>query len=84
MEFSYPKEIEGFKKNFGFDKYHLIAFEYEDEKNNYNASEEIIKLINSNFLIGNIKVKNLDEIYDTILKEISFGFLYKKNCLQFL
>ena len=79
VEFSYPKEIEGFKKNFGFDKYHLIAFEYEDEKNNYNASEEIIKLINSNFLIGNIKVKNLDEIYDTILKEISFGFLYKKK-----
>ena len=79
VEFVYPKEIREFKKNFGFDKYHLIAFEYEDEKNNYNAREEIIKLINSNFLIGNIKVKNLDEIYDTILKEISFGFLYKKK-----
>ena len=79
VEFVYPKEIRGFKKNFGFDKYHLIAFEYEDEKNNYNASEEIINLINSKFLIGNIKVKKLDEIYDTILKEISYGFLYKKK-----
>ena len=79
VEFVYPKEIIGFKNKFGFDKYHLIAFEYEDEKNNYNASEEIIKLVNSKFLLGNIKVKNLDEIYDTILKEISYGFLYKKK-----
>ena len=49
VEFVYPKEIRGFKKNFGFDKYYLIAFEYEDEKNNYNMKEEIIKLINSKF-----------------------------------
>ena len=72
VEFIYPKEINKFKKNFCFDKCHYIAFEYEDIKNDYNATKEIIDLINSKFLVGNIKLQNLEELYYTILKEISY------------
>ena len=79
VEFIYPKEIDKFKKRFAFEKIHFFAFEYEDEKNNFNVEKEIIDLINNKFLIGNIKVQNLDEVYDTILKEISYGFLHKKK-----
>ena len=79
VEFVYPKEIKEFRKHFSFDQYHLIAFEYEDENNSFNINKEIIDLIISKFLIRNIKVQNLDEVYDTILKEISYGFLYKKK-----
>ena len=78
VEFVYPKEINEFKNNFSFDKCHYIAFEYEDLKNNFNV-KQMINLINSKFLINNIKVHNLNDIYDTILKEISYGFLYKQK-----
>ncbi len=47
----------------------------------------MIDLVNSKFLINGIQVKNLNEIYDTILKEIAYGFLFKKTlpsiCLNF-
>ena len=76
VEFSYPKEISGFKNNFSFDKYHFTAFEYESNKFEIN---DIVNLVNSKFLIDNIKIQNINEVYDTILKEIAYGFLYKKK-----
>jgi hypothetical protein len=79
VEFIFPKTINGFKSNFIFNKYNYIAFEYNDD-NNFDISQ-ILDLVNSKFLIGNIKVKNINEIYDTILKEIAYGFLYKKELL---
>ena len=76
IEFIYPKEIREFKNNFIFNKFNYIAFEYDDKKFNLNS---VINLVNSKFLIGNIKAKNMNQIYDTILQEIAYGFLYKKN-----
>ena len=76
VEFIFPKEIPEFKENFSFDKIHFFAFEYEDDKNNFNINE-IINLVNSKFL--EIKISNLDELFDTILMEIAQGFLYQKN-----
>jgi len=73
-EFHLPRQINNFTSFFSFNKCHYIAFEYEDLD-----IEEIINLVNSKFLINNIKVKNLDEIYDTILKEIAYGFLCKNE-----
>ena len=80
VEFTQPREIEGFKKNFIFERTHFIAFEYNSE-NNFNVNE-IIDLVNTKFLLDNIKVKSINEIYDTILKEISYGFLYNKQLPQ--
>lgn len=79
VEFSFPKQIPGFRNLFTFQHSHFIAFEYEDFD-----LKQIIDLVNSKFLINGIKVKNLNEIYDTILKEIAYGFLFKKLYLQFL
>ena len=76
VEFLLPKQIDNFRNFFSFNKCHYIAFEYEHD--NFNI-EKIIDLVNSKFLINNIKVKSLDEIYDTILKEISYGFLCQKE-----
>ena len=76
IEFIFPKQIKEFRKNFIFDKCHYIAFEYEDKNFDVN---QIINLVNSKFLIGPIKVNNINEIYDTILKEIAFGFLNNKQ-----
>ena len=78
IEFYMPKEINHFKNIFGFNKSHYIAFEYNKGKNNFDI-EQIIELINTKFLINEIKVNSLDEIYDNILKEISYGFLCKKE-----
>ena len=77
VEFILPKEIREFNECFSFDKCHFIAFEYDSE-NNFDISQ-IIKLVNSKFLINDIQINNLDEIYETIMKEISYGFLCKKN-----
>ena len=77
VEFVFPKEIPEFKEKFSFDRIHYFAFEYEDEKNNFNVNE-MINLINSKFLENNIKITNLNELFDTILMEIAHGFLYKK------
>ena len=77
VEFCYPKKISGFNNSFSFDQCHFTAFEYDSEKN--FSVNDIINLVNDKFLIGNIKVENLNEIYDTILKEVSYGFLYKKK-----
>ena len=79
VEFSFPKQIPGFRNLFTFQYSYFIAFEYEDFD-----LKQIIDLVNSKFLINGIKVKNLNEIYDTILKEIAYGFLFKKLYLQFL
>ena len=76
VEFLLPKQIDNFRNFFSFNKCHYIAFEYEYD--NFDI-EKIIDLVNSKFLINNIKVKSLDEIYDTILKEISYGFLCQKE-----
>ena len=76
VEFILPKEIPGFKKNFCFNNSHYIAFEYESEKNNFDINE-IINFLNKNFLLK--KVNTLDEVYDTVLKEIAYGFLNKKE-----
>ena len=73
VEFILPEEIYEFNNCFSYDKCHFISFEYDSE-NNFNI-EQIIDLINSKFLINNIKVKNINEIYETILKEIAYGFL---------
>ena len=80
IEFILPKEINEFNEIFSFDKCHFIAFEYENE-NDFSINQ-IIDLINSKFLINNIKIKNLNEAFETILKEISYGFLCKKNLPQ--
>ena len=71
-------ELSNFTEFFSFDKCHYIAFEYND----MNVSQ-IINLINSKFLINNIKVESLDEIFDTILKEIAYGYYMKKNFLLY-
>ena len=72
VEFTFPKEISEFKTNFIFDRCHFIAFEYED---NFDINS-IVDLINSKFLMNNIKAKNIVQIYETILQEIAYGFLY--------
>ena len=77
VEFVFPEEIPEFKEKFSFDKIHYFAFEFEDEENNFDINE-IINLINSKFL-NNIKITNLNELFETILMEIAQGFLYKKN-----
>ena len=77
IEFFLPKPIKGFEKNIIFDRCHFIAFEYNDD-NNFNINQ-IIDLVNSNFLLGNIKFNNINEIYDTILKEVACGFLCQKK-----
>ena len=74
VEFSFPKQIHGFRNLFTFQHSYFIAFEYEDFD-----LKQIIDLVNSKFLINGIKVKNLNEIYDTFLKEIAYGFLFKKT-----
>ena len=78
IEFIMPREINKFKKNFSFNKCHYIPFEFSDENKDFDINQ-IIDLVNNKFLINNIKVKSLDEIYETILKEISYGFLYQKE-----
>ena len=78
VEFILPSEINEFNDNFSFDRCHFIAFEYINE-NNFDVNNQILELINSKFLINNIKVKNLNEVYETILREIAYGFLYQKN-----
>ena len=75
IEFHFPRQINNFISFFSFNKSHYIAFEYDDDLD----IQEIIDLVNSKFLINNIKVKSLDEIYDTILKEIAYGFLCRKE-----
>ena len=75
VEFILPKEIPEFKKIFCFNNIHYISFEYESE-NNFDVNQ-IISLLNEKFLLK--KVNNLDEVYDTILKEIAYGFLNKKE-----
>ena len=77
VEFLLPKSIKGFENNIIFDRCHFIAFEYNDD-NNFNINQ-IIDLVNSNFLLGNIKFNNINEIYDTILKEVACGFLCQKK-----
>ena len=77
VEFSLPKPIQGFENNLIFDRCHYIAFEYNDD-NNFNINQ-IIDLVNSKFLLGNLKFKNITEVYDTILKEIAYGFLFLKK-----
>ena len=74
VEFHLPKQINNCTNFFCFNKCHYFAFEYDDLN-----IQEIIDLVNSKFLINNIEVKSLDEIYDTILKEITYGFLCKKE-----
>ena len=54
------------------------------EKSNLKYEEnfdvkEIIELINSKFLVDGKTVNNIDEIFQTILKEINYEFLYNKN-----
>ena len=78
IEFIMPREINKFKKHFSFNKCHYIPFEFSDENKDFDINQ-IIDLVNNKFLINNIKVKSLDEIYETILKEISYGFLYQKE-----
>ena len=76
VEFTFPREISEFKNNFIFDKCHFIGFEYDDDNFNINS---IVDLINSKFLVNNIKAKNINQIYETILQEIAYGFLYNKE-----
>ena len=76
VEFILPKEIPGFKKKFCFTNMHYIAFEFENIKNDFNPNI-IVDFLNKNFLL--IKINSLDEAFDTILKEIAYGFLNKKE-----
>ena len=75
VEFHLPKQINNFRSFFSFNKCHYTAFEYEGDLN----IRDIIDLVNTKFLINNIKVNSLDEIYDTILEEIAYGFLCRKD-----
>ena len=75
VEFILPKKIPEFEKKFCFTNIHYIAFEFESIKNDFNP-EMIIDFLNKNFLL--IKINGLDEVFDTILKEIAYGFLNKK------
>ena len=74
VEFHLPRQINNFTNFFSFNKCHYVAFEYEDLN-----IEEIIDLVNSKFLINDINVKSLSQIYDTIFKEIAYGFLCKNE-----
>ena len=78
VEFVFPKNIYNFNSIFSFNKCHYIAFEYSDKNNNFNTNK-MIELINDQFLINGIKIKTIEEIYDTILLELANGFLYKKK-----
>ena len=75
VEFIFPQIIKEFQVNFSFQNLHFIVFEYEE---NFDV-KEIIELVNSKFLVDGKTVNNIDEIFQTILKEISYGFLYNKN-----
>ena len=75
VEFILPKKIPEFEKKFCFTNIHYIAFEFESIKNDFNP-EMIIDFLNKNFLL--IKINGLDKVFDTILKEIAYGFLNKK------
>ena len=78
VEFIYPEIIKEFRNVFAFEYIHYIAFKvFDDEK--CNIQKEVINLINSKFLINGIKVNSLEEIFETILKELSYGLLFKQE-----
>ena len=80
IEFVFPKIIENFQDIFSIQIVHFITFNCEERY----FIKEVVNLVNEKFLVNGKKVNSIDEIFQTILKEVSCGFLYKKNYLLFL
>ena len=86
VEFNYPKPFSGYSDLFYSSTIHYVAFECSDD-----AENDIINTVNR-LLVPEIKIKNISQIWETILSELSDGFLvnnklpfislhFNKNCL---
>ena len=77
VEFIFPKIIPTFTKQFCFSNIHYICFKFHN--NNKDIQNQVLKLINEKFLINNIKINSMDQLFSTILNELAIGYLlYKK------
>ena len=56
---------------------HYIGFKFHN--NNYNIQNQILQLVNDNFLINNIKISSMNQLFSTILNELVIGYLLEKE-----
>ena len=77
VEFIFPRIIPHFTKHFCFSNVHYIGFKFHE--NNFDIQSQMLNLINEKFLINNIKINSMDELFSTILNELAIGFLFNKK-----
>ena len=77
VEFIFPRIIPTFTDHFCFSNIHYIGFKFHE--NNYNIHNQLLKLINEKFLINNIQIKDMNQLFSTILNELSIGYLIHKK-----
>jgi len=74
VEFVIPKIIPDFRKNFCFSDKLYISF-----KKSTSTEQEILNLLNNKLLINGAKFKNMNEVFSTILNELSIGYSVDKK-----
>ena len=77
VEFIFPRIIPHFTKHFCFSNVHYIGFKFHE--NNFDIQSRMLNLVNEKFLINNIKINSMDELFSTILNELAIGFLFNKK-----
>jgi len=75
VEFIIPKIIPNFKDNFCFSDNLFISF----KKYSTSTEQDILNLLNNKLLINGAKFKNMNEVFSTILNELSIGYLVDKK-----
>jgi len=75
VEFVSPRIISEFKNNYCFnDKLYISFKKYSSE-----TEKEILDLLNNKFLINGAKFDNMEQVFATILNELSIGYLADKK-----
>ena len=77
VEFVFPRIIPHFTKHFCFSNVHYIGFKFHE--NNFDIQSQMLNLVNVKFLIKDVKINSMDELFSTILHELAIGFLFNKK-----
>ncbi|OUM63765.1 hypothetical protein PIROE2DRAFT_9628 [Piromyces sp. E2] len=75
VEFVSPRIISEFKNNYCFNDKLYISFKKYSSK----TEQEILNLLNNNFLINGAKFDTIDQVFSTILNELAIGYLADKK-----
>ena len=75
VEFITPKIMPDFKRNFCFNRELFISF----KKYSSSTEKEVLYLLNKKLLINGVKFANINEVFSTILHELSIGYLLDKK-----